>query len=268
MILLRNDTHCVNDIRLWRVKVKYNIIGAANIITKRKQVISLPQGNIITFTEVKILLRMFFKKVLYIVSAAWFAWFFFYLTVIVFTDIAQGNTLTATVWNFALIVFFIIFDKVCQLIYVKLNSQRAEGKKLSIPKKILKFYLGGASFKSALYLFYIVIIVCAALMAANPELTLLPYDYLISVRYGILILFAVDSFLGRIFKDVIESYASGKRGKRYTACGCQNNPAPPYTYEGQAVIPQACITYFGEKQQPNSAVFCRGEEYRRQSTPP
>jgi hypothetical protein len=64
----------------------------------------------------------------------------------------------------------------------------------------------GASVKSALYLYYIGILVCTAIVVAEPEF---PYlsdlkGYFQSVEYGILILIAADVFIDRLFKDAAE----------------------------------------------------------------
>ena len=77
--------------------------------------------------------------------------------------------------------------------------------RFSIVKKVLVFCFTGPSFKSSMYLFYIVILIISALMAADTY----PYfvlsfldDYLLSVRYGALILIAADKFMEQIFKDI------------------------------------------------------------------
>ena len=66
----------------------------------------------------------------------------------------------------------------------------------------MKAYLNGPSFKAAIYLFYVVILVISGINVANPDfIGPIFNDYLQSVQYGILILIAADAFLGQVFKD-------------------------------------------------------------------
>jgi len=61
----------------------------------------------------------------------------------------------------------------------------------------------GASFKSALYLFYFVVLVFATVDTASPGRYSDEFStYLQSVQYGILLLLAADTFIGQIFKDI------------------------------------------------------------------
>ena len=68
------------------------------------------------------------------------------------------------------------------------------------------FYLTGATFKTSLYLFYFIMLICNALVSADPYFPILRYmtDYFKSVYYGILILFAADTFLSRLLDEVHE----------------------------------------------------------------
>ncbi|MCL2527239.1 MAG: hypothetical protein FWE42_02380 [Defluviitaleaceae bacterium] len=95
-----------------------------------------------------------------------------------------------------LLVFFIVIS-------LKLSSEK---KKPGIFKKMAIYYFTGASFKTSLYLFYFVMLICNALVSADPDFPVLRYltDYFKTVYYGILILFAADTFLSRLLDDVQE----------------------------------------------------------------
>jgi len=80
----------------------------------------------------------------------------------------------------------------------------ANNKKPNIFIGILIKYLGGdVSFKTALYLFYIFILVCSAINSVMPYFFNEEFaDYLLTVEYGILVLVAADTFLNQFYKDV------------------------------------------------------------------
>jgi hypothetical protein len=144
------------------------------------------------------------KKVIYITWAVLFGFGFFLLTTNVFFNYAGGNAVAATIMNTLLITFFVILDKVQIYIY---NRARANniGKKPTILGKILMAYFDGPSVKTSLYLFYVIMLICTALVSADPDL---PYlrnlkDYFPTVQYGILILIAADKFVERLLKDIV-----------------------------------------------------------------
>lgn len=143
------------------------------------------------------------KKAIYIFWAALSAVGYLYLTNYVFAVVAQGHVLTATILNLALIICFLIIDKISDFVYIKANLK--EKKKKSIVFKLLSTYLTGVSIKSTLYFFFIGTTVCSAILAADPEFIPALYhmrDLFKSVEYGILLLIAADQFLGQIFKDI------------------------------------------------------------------
>lgn len=151
------------------------------------------------------MLEMVKKKVGYVLWAALFAYGIYSLTIVIFFNIAEQNAFYATIGNIVLIIIFVITEKVEKYIYRKV--------KLTTPKfptlrKLYDFHMAGPSFKSAMYLFYIVIIVYSALIAANPDFSVRYIfhdpDYLLSVRYGALVLIAADKFMEQIFKDIKE----------------------------------------------------------------
>ena len=144
------------------------------------------------------------KKVGKFIWAVWFALGHYALTAIIFNSLARQSLMAVTVLNFALIVFFLVLEKVENSLVFKLKASEQKSKP-SFYKKILIAYLGGISFKTALYLFYIFILVCSGINAVEPGFFGEVFkDYLLTVEYGILVLVAADSFLNQLFKDVSE----------------------------------------------------------------
>jgi len=146
-------------------------------------------------------MKMLKKRILYIVMSAAYAFWLYIITQNIFFN--TRSVLAATIGNMLMIIFFIISEKVENYMLAKLIAKKDAGKKLNIFKKIFIFYLSGASFKSGLYFFYIVITVYSAVIAADPDFVIqISSDYLLTVRYGILFLIAFDKFLEQVFKDI------------------------------------------------------------------
>ena len=150
-------------------------------------------------------MKLFKKRIAYFISALWYAFVFFWLTTEIFYGVANGNVLYATIWNTAIIVFLVIWNVVEENIYIRIKPKDDKAK-ISIMRRIGLMYFGGATFKTSLYLFYFVMLICNALVTADPEFPFLYQltDYFKSVYYGILILFAADTFLTRLLDDVQE----------------------------------------------------------------
>jgi len=143
------------------------------------------------------------KKAIFVFSAILFAYALYEVTLTIYFTFANQDVFVATIWNFGLIVFFIIIEKIEYFFYHKYKRNH-EGKDVRLIDRIFLGIWGGASFKSAMYLFYIVVIIYSALLAANPEMSirLFPEGYLPTVRYGILFLVALDKFTEQLFKDI------------------------------------------------------------------
>jgi len=143
------------------------------------------------------------KRLIYIGLSILYAAGFGLLTLTVYDFLARSNILLATLLNLLLILLFIIEEKFERVVLEKLIAlEKKQG--LNPFFKFIKFYILGPSFKSALYLFYIVILAGVAALAANPDIAFLQplSGYLTSVQYGILFLIAVDKFLINIIKDI------------------------------------------------------------------
>ena len=144
------------------------------------------------------------RKVIYILLSIFYSFGFAYLTILTYSLIANRNVLIATILNLGLIAIFVIFNKLEDFWAKKLLKKEKESGKLNILFKSLKWYLGGPSFKSSLYVFYIVVLVGVAILVADPYTYFLQNfrGYLLSVQYGILFLIATDKFLDSIMKDI------------------------------------------------------------------
>ena len=142
-------------------------------------------------------------KVAFSLWVLFYAWSFYMLTYFFFTGIARGNVLYGTIWNMALILAFVVIDKIEAHLLILLKSD-STGKKFGFMRNALNNYLYGPSMKCAIYLFYIMVMVKTAVLTADPEIGLLfgSREYFLSMRYGILVLVASDKFLEQTIKDI------------------------------------------------------------------
>ena len=144
------------------------------------------------------------KRILYVVKSAILGFCYFLLSYyVIFQDAAGEDVFIATIWNLVLIFAILAGERIETYIAIKISS-KIKNKKPNILSKYLDSYFREASLKSALYCFYIVLLVCSALLAANPDFAPLynMSEYFLSVRYGILVLIAVDKFFDQVFKDL------------------------------------------------------------------
>jgi hypothetical protein len=142
------------------------------------------------------------KKIIKFFWASLFAFGHFGLTAIVFNNVAHRSLIAVTVINFALIIVFLIEDRVADYFTAK-RKVKEQGKEQNILTKLLKSYLNSVSFKTALYLFYIFILICSAIDNVAPGYFSEDFSiYLLTVEYGILVLVAGDTFLNQFLKDV------------------------------------------------------------------
>ena len=142
------------------------------------------------------------KKIIKFFWAAWFAFGHFYFSVLIFNNVAHRSMIAATVLNFILILIFLIEDKVVDYFARKQEMKEQENKQ-NVFKKILRAYFNSVSFKTALYLFYIFVLVCSAIDRVEPDFFSEDFSlYLLTVGYGILVLVAGDTFLSQFNKDV------------------------------------------------------------------
>ena len=140
------------------------------------------------------------RKIVEFIWAAFYAYGFYGLTVLIFINAADRSMIAAMALNFALIIFFLIFDKLEDYFVIRLKA-----KEQNTFTKIVIFFFSGVSFRSALYLFYVYILICLAIEAVEPDFFSEETSlYLQTVEYGILLLIAADTFLNQFLKDVEE----------------------------------------------------------------
>ena len=140
------------------------------------------------------------KKISKFLWAAFFAVGFLYFTTFIFN--VAPSLLAATIFNFALIILFLIEDLVAEY-FVARYKLRNRDKQPSAFMRIFLSYFDSVSFKTSLYLFYIAILICSAIDTAEPDIFNDYFSlYLLTIEYGILVLVATDSFLGQFFKDI------------------------------------------------------------------
>ena len=158
-------------------------------------------------------MKMLRKKVSYFIWAIIYAFGHWMLTQNIFWGIANRDVLVAIFWNAGFIVFFVIWEKVEIYISDKIQARYAgkeNGFVLRLLLRMLDSYAKGVSFKSALYLFYFVILIFASIHAASPEFFTEDFgDYLFSVQYGILLLVAADTFFKQLSIDIAWNETGG-----------------------------------------------------------
>ena len=123
--------------------------------------------------------------------------FFLFSYGFVFRYLANENILTATIYNSFAIIFFLIIEKAGTV-----SRKETQKKKPSAFWQHL-WFAGGVSNKSVLYLFFIWLLMCMAIVAAEPDFPVLGNmkGYFESTQYGFLILIATDAYLEQVFKD-------------------------------------------------------------------
>jgi hypothetical protein len=122
----------------------------------------------------------------------------------IYFDIAKEEVLAATIWNFVLIIVILVLEKIELLIVAKANK-KLDSNKITFASRIRTvFYSFTAPFKSALYFFYIGLLVCHAIVIADPSFPVLGEmsDYFASVYGGLLVLLAAEMFLKQAKRDL------------------------------------------------------------------
>ena len=143
------------------------------------------------------------RKLAYTFWSVLYAYGIFFITTII-SNFAGDRTSFAVILNIVMIIVFVIVEKIEEFMLRKVEAKEMQH---NLIFKLLMNYFKGPSFKSAMYLFYIVILIYSALAAADPKtFTFFPYEYLLSVRYGILVLIAADKFMAQVTKDITNDY--------------------------------------------------------------
>ena len=119
-----------------------------------------------------------------------------------FTWLAGISLLYAYLWNFALIILAVLFDK-CAVKLLQSDEIIMRLKEKYGAEKSRNIIAGGAlSFKTLIYLFYLFILIVSQIIEFNPALigeNLI--NFVLSNNYSILFLLAFDAFIGQFSKD-------------------------------------------------------------------
>jgi len=165
------------------------------------------------------MLQILKRKAVLVIWAGMTAWGYFWATLMIFDR--SPSLLMATVLNAVLIIFLLLFDIASDLIYHACYKYISGSRNIFL--KMVNAYFGASSIKSGVYFFYIAVLIVTAIRAADPDFPiwvgLFGDDhldpYLLSVRYGMLLLLAADKFLEQITQDLhhrtkMEQKASAK----------------------------------------------------------
>jgi hypothetical protein len=131
----------------------------------------------------------------------------FFVTHTIYTLFSEANILIATLANIALIFFVLVQEKIELSLLKKAHDKylvKSRGRIASLALTLYRSWTEDASIKAGLYCFYIVLLLCTAIVSAKPEFPLLRehINYFNSVRYGLLILLASDKFMSQVFNDL------------------------------------------------------------------
>ena len=154
------------------------------------------------------------KRILYVIKSILGGCFYFFCSYyIIFQIVAEEDIFIATIGNLLFIFVILAAERIETYIAFRISSRIQKAKPNILSKRFDSYLknaylrdslLRDASLKSALYCFYIVLLVCVALLAADPDFAPLHHmrEYFVSVRYGILVLIAVDKYMDQVFKDL------------------------------------------------------------------
>ncbi|MCL2353503.1 MAG: hypothetical protein FWC69_02610 [Defluviitaleaceae bacterium] len=145
------------------------------------------------------------KKVSYFFMALFYAWLYYQLTLGIWMW-SDGNALIATLGNIAAIFAFMVLDKGEAYLIKKAKTKGWDESPKTFMRGLM-WYLYGPSMKSSLYLFYVIVLIGKAILAADPYFPILSnmaISHLPFMEYGLMVLIAGDKFLSRLFKDVAE----------------------------------------------------------------
>ena len=141
------------------------------------------------------------ERIKYVIVAIITACSYFVISYyMLFLGVAEENLLVSTVLNISLIFIILAEEKISLFLFKKLKTKV----KRNGLQKIINALFYSVSFKTSLYCFYTGLLLCYAILAADPDFPILGdmYYYFQSTYYGILVLIAADKFLDQVFKDV------------------------------------------------------------------
>ena len=112
---------------------------------------------------------------------------------VIYERLAEGHRLTAYLYNIAFIAVILIFDKIADYLMEK-DIRPIFARLLFVTHFI--------SFKTALYLFYIVMLVVSRISILEPDMIdRHQTSFIYSVEYGVVLLIPLDKFVELLTKD-------------------------------------------------------------------
>jgi len=144
--------------------------------------------------------------IVYVIKSALFASIYFIVSYkFIFIDVAKEDLLSATIWNIVFIFVILTTEKIEAYAFskiVKINKNPSETPPLSARIKYLIFY--DTPLKTSLYFFFIILLICSAIVSADPDFPILGEygTYLNSIEYGLLTLIAVDAFYALVRNEI------------------------------------------------------------------
>ena len=126
---------------------------------------------------------------------------------LIFRVISRENLLVATLLNMVLIVAALIQEKLSITAYTKYNFGEKTKEKTLFSRIVNLYFYKGGTVKTGLYLFYILLLFCTAIVAVEPNIPILSRldGYYSTVTYGVLILITWDKFLEQVYQALDNS---------------------------------------------------------------
>ena len=144
--------------------------------------------------------KVFLAEIVSIVLTAVILGLFTYF--VIYIRLAGGHRLIAYAYNIVLIAVILVFDKVADYYMSQEDFLTKDSGKIKNLFAKLLFATHLVSFKTALYLFYIVMIVLSRISILEPDLiNRYQISFIYSVEYGIVLLIPLDKFLELLTKD-------------------------------------------------------------------
>jgi len=132
--------------------------------------------------------------------------------------LAGYSLLFAYLGNLVLIIFALLSDHITFSVYDS-AMQKKENIDVFRKSRFIRFHLDSfISYKTTLYMFYILILLLSQIINAHPTLIDEGIRNFISANeYGILLLIAVDLLIGQFSKDRIKAKEFKKKVEKYLA---------------------------------------------------
>jgi len=121
---------------------------------------------------------------------------------IIYERLAGGHRLTAYICNIVFIAFILVYDKVADFLMAKDGYLAKERTAIGHFFARMLFATHFISFKTALYLFYIIMLIVSRISILEPDLIdRYQTGFIYSVEYGVVLLIPLDKFLELLTKD-------------------------------------------------------------------